>query len=209
MGRYNRALSSLLINATALKNQASNIIDNRELILSALEFYDKAQVYLGEDPDLMTAIADCQFRLGQQEYWRFEKAIEIMKDAIALRPFEGRLHVILSEYYELGTNEYEKAAKEARMAVELCPYDTRALGVAATLYRFPGNHITLDESIVWLERLVKLEPNEPIHHAFLAEQYSVAGRPEEAKREATNSLLCPQPLQGGWIDVVRHVLEFQ
>jgi tetratricopeptide (TPR) repeat protein len=210
-----RETIALLLRANELKDQRVTPGNIRKFIKylqkniqSALELYNMVLSEIGESPYLLHAIASCHFRLGSlpPKYQGFQEAISVMKRAIALAPNDGEMHAVLAEYYELGTNEYEDAANECRKAIELCPYDAWVLNKAANLYGYPDHPVSLEESIGWLERLIVLEPNEPRHHAFLAEQYYTAGRFTDAEREAIRALLCPRPLEGGWVKRIKQIL---
>jgi tetratricopeptide (TPR) repeat protein len=208
----NQAMIDLLFRANELKDQriiGDNVGKHIKNLLLALELYNKVLSKAGESSYLLATIANCEFMLGSLEskYQRFKEAIALMKRAVDLEPNNGELHAVLADYYELGTNEYENAAKECRKAIELCPYDVWALNRAAFLYRYPDHVVSLEESILWLERLIVLEPNNAGHHAFLAEQYQSIKRFQDAEREALRALLCARPLESGWIDSMKQILK--
>ena len=71
------------------------------------------------------------------------------------------------------------------------------------LYGLPDSTVTLEEAISWSEHLITLEPDEPIYHAHLAILYEEANRSQEAEQESIRSLLCPRPLDDGWIDKMK------
>jgi len=204
----------LLLRANDLKDEKATRYDKGKFtknMLLALKLYDRLLSEIGETPGLLAAKANCQFRLASLEpkFERFQEAIALMKRAIALVPNDADLHVGLAGYYELATNEYKDAADECRKAIELSPYDVEALRQAAFLYRYPERVVSLEESVSWLERLIVLEPNNAGYHAFLAEQYQSIGRFQDANREAIRALLCPRPLESGWIDTMKHILDFE
>lgn len=194
-----RALFSLLLKANQLK------LEGKEQ--AALKVYFEILERYGESAELLAAIADCYFSLAlgnpNETGENHERAIVWMKRAVALAPKNARLHAHLAQFYALGTLEYERAAEEYRRALELNPYDARTLFNAASLYDVPEEVVTLEEAIDWLERAVQLEPDEPVYHARLGELYYKAGRVSDAEREWLSALLCPRPLDQGYIQTIK------
>lgn len=200
-----------LINAKSLidKKGTQTIQQVADNLRSALKIYLKVLGEIGESAELCSAISDCYFKLsgfpGIDAAEFNIQAIKYVKRAIDLRPLDGRLHAILGSYYRSLTNEYEKAKSEYQKAIELNPCDTKALSSAAFLYGCDVvSPVTLDEAISWAERLVLLEPWEPISHAHLAELYQKAGRFEDARQECLHALLCPGRLDG-WLDMIKSI----
>jgi len=70
----------------------------------------------------------------------------------------------------------------------------------------PEQVVTLEEAINWLERAVQLEPDNPNYHARLGEFYREAGRPLDAMREWIRALLCPRPLDPGYVQMVEEAI---
>ena len=193
---------SLLVRANKLKSEGDE--------QAALMLYFEALERFGESAELLAAIADCYFSLAlgnpDETGENYERAISWMKRAIALAPNDPRLHAHLAQFYELGTLEYEKAAEEYRKAIELNPNDVWTLFNAASLYGVPEEVVSLEEAINWLERAVQLEPDDPIYHARLGEFYYKAGRVSDAEREWRRALLCPRPLDIGYVRMIEEAM---
>jgi len=209
-GCYNRVIMKYvyedLIRANEIKCQAftfqghkkSEIVKN---IRSALELYKKVLNENGENTGILRAIASCYYHLASikpQGYPMYDDAISIVQRAIELDPDNGFLHANLGEYYFFGNPDYERAVAEFRKTIQLNPNYVHALGLASLLYDNPEPPVTIQETISWLERLVSIEPNNPIRHARLAEKYFEDGQLEHAEDEAIKSFICSQPLQTGW-----------
>lgn len=169
----------------------------------ALELYEQAVKEVGETSELLVAMANCysliasyalidQKLVASDEY---SKMITCMEKAVLLDPENGRLHAYLAEDYEFYINEYTKAAKEIRKALDLNPNDVWALSVGARLYGYPEKVVALDEAIAWLERAVSLDPNDPNFHVRLAHLYRASGRNQDAFAEWGRALLCPRPFE--------------
>jgi len=192
----------LLIRANKLKADG----DDR----AALALYFEVLERFGESAELLAAIADCYFSLAlgnpDETGENHEQAVSWMKRAIALAPNSPRLHAHLAQFYALGTLEYEQAAEEYRRAIELNPHDVWTLFNATSLHGVPEQVVTLEEAINWLERAVQLEPDNPNYHARLGEFYREAGRPLDAMREWIRALLCPRPLDPGYVQMVEEAI---
>jgi tetratricopeptide (TPR) repeat protein len=189
---------NLLVQANQLRELKTTQDKTCQNIKEALEIFNKLLSEIGEMPELLATISICHFQLAslEQNHDRYLQAIYFIQCAIDLTPNNPLLHSVLADYYELGTNEYENAAIECRKAIELYPHDVQTLNTIVRLYRYPELPGNFEEMVGWLNRLIELEPNEPRHHAYLAEQYYHIGRIQEAKDEAIKSLLCIKPLEG-------------
>jgi tetratricopeptide (TPR) repeat protein len=187
-----------LLQANELRELRETRDNQRKNLRKAIEIYEQLIVQIGKEPDLLSILSMCYFRLASLEdnSDRYHKAISIINLAIELIPEDPSLHAILASYYELGTSEYDKASNEYQKALELSPYDVQTLNSIVRLHRYPEVPTDFEEMHDWLERLIKLEPDEPRHHAFLAEQYYHMGRIKDAQKEAIKSLTCIKPLQG-------------
>jgi tetratricopeptide (TPR) repeat protein len=203
---YNEGIDKLLY-ANELKSKIGTNGESNKIAHEILQILNEAKTDLGEESYILASISEFQFRLGYRNNRWYEDAILSITKALSLEPNSSFLHTMLAEYYELALIDYAKAAKEIREAIRLNPYNLRALNDGASLNRYPGDYVTLGESISWLEKLIELEPNEPNRHAFLAEQYLKDGKVEEAKKEARRSLSCSLPLKTGWIEIVKRILK--
>lgn len=167
----------------------------------SLTLYLQVVEQTGETVEALAAVANCYFSLALHNPYEqgenYDKAIAWMERAIALSPDNARLHAALAQFYELGTLDYEQAAKEYRKAIALNPNDVWALVGATSLYGVPEEVVTLDEAINWLERATQLEPDDPNYHHRLGDLYDKAGRTADAEREWLRALLCPRPLDPG------------
>lgn len=179
---------------------------------SSLALYLQAREQFGENADLLAVIASCYFSLAGKptETGRnLNETVSWMERAVALRPDDARLHTMLAEYYSLALLDYERAASEYRNAIELNPTDVSALVGGAALYGVPEEVVRLDEAIIWLERVIQLEPNDPNYHFRLGDFYRLARRQDDAKREWSRALLCPRPLDPGPNNTIKASLGVQ
>jgi tetratricopeptide (TPR) repeat protein len=197
-----RTLASLLVRANELRRQK----DYR----AALALYLEALERFGENADLLAMIAGCHFSLAlhdpHETGQNYRESVAWMEKAIALAPNDARLHANLADYHQLGTLDYEQAAREYRRAMELNPSDVRAIIGTAALYGVPEEVVTLEEAISWLERATQLEPDKPDYRARLGQFYHEAGRVLDAEREWLKALLCPQPLDPGYVQMIEAAL---
>jgi tetratricopeptide (TPR) repeat protein len=179
-------------------------------IKSALEIYKKILLENGENPFILHAIASCYARwagVSQEDFAKWDDAINSISRAIQLAPDNGYFHAVLASYYDTGTLEYEKAVNEYKKAIELNPGDLWALNNLAGLYGVPEKVITIQEAINLRERVVSLEPINPLNHALLAEVYFKNHQYQEAQDEAIKSLLSPRPLESAWVNKLKEMLD--
>ena len=184
-------------------------IDYLESIKSALELYKVIIRENGENPYILNAIATCYSEWATSspvDFSKWDDAISTILCAIQLAPDNGYFHAVLASYYHFGKLEYEKAVIEYRKAIELNPSDIWALNNLAGLYGHPENVITIQEAINWRESVVSLEPNKPLNHALLAELYFENRQFRKAQEEAIKSLLYPRPLETGWLEKMKDIL---
>jgi tetratricopeptide (TPR) repeat protein len=186
-------IANQLIEANCLKRQK----DYRK----ALHIYQSINKKLNGNIDLLSAIGFCYFAIGD-----YKNAIEYIGRALA-NSNDDRLYVELGNYYALGILDYEKAAEAFRTAIEINPYNVKALVNGASLYEVPEEVISLDEAIHWLETATKIESDIPYYHARLGILYYKANRIFEAKQSWYRSLLCTDPLETGYLEEIRKNLE--
>jgi tetratricopeptide (TPR) repeat protein len=176
----------------------------------AVELYARVFDSYWQSADVLAAVASCHYNLALCDptstgaHWR--EAVAWMAKAVALAPQDARLRAGLAECLHLGALDYEQAAREYRKAIELNPSYAPALVGASALYGTPEQVVTLDEAIAWLERATELQPNEQNWHARLGSLYREANRLEEAEREFMKALLCPRPLDVGYINEIETAL---
>jgi tetratricopeptide (TPR) repeat protein len=192
----NKLSSNTVLSADQLLQ--ANELKRKKEYKEVISLYIKEIERVGENADLYAAIAICFFSLAlrnpDETGENHNEAIAWMRKAIALAPDDSRMHAHLGQFYELGTLDYDQAALEYRKAIELSPYDVRILFDATSLYGPPESVVTLDEAINWLERAVRLEPDNPNYHVRLGDLYREAGQLSDAKLEYLRALLCPKPL---------------
>lgn len=169
----------------------------------AIRVYLQALTRFGENADLLAAVSICQHLLSSEPAgsWQDSRdAIESMTQAIRLEPGRAEFHAQLAQYCSLDLNDYARAAAEYRKAIALNPNDARTLFSAASVYGVPEQVVTVGEAIGWMEDATRLAPGEVLYHARLAWLYHEAGRRADAVHEWTKALLCPRPLEGGYIE---------
>jgi len=179
----------------------------------ALECYLEAVERYGESAKLSAAIGHCYVQIAvgdpHETGEHYEQAAAWMRKAVELEPTDARLHVHLAELYQWGLVDYERATKEYRTAIELAPWYVKAYRSAATLYGVPEEVISLAETIGWLEEAVRLDPDDPMYHAWLGELYREAGRMSDAEREWRRALLCSRPLDpnSGYLHQIEEAMD--
>jgi tetratricopeptide (TPR) repeat protein len=175
--------------------QANWHLKKREYRL-ALKIYHDVITQFGETADLDQALANCYFQLAsyERDEANYQSAINWVEKATALDPNNSQLHANLGQYHSLGTLEYQEAAQEYRVAIELNPNNLVALVGGSALYGVPEKVVTLDEAIAWLSKVVQIEPNDPNYHFRLGTLYYEAGLFPQAEIEWLKALLCPRPL---------------
>ncbi len=196
-----RTLIDLLVQANELKRQTD--------YQAAIALYSIAIERWGESADLLGAVAHCYFMVALAQQGTDQDCLDAvawMEKAVTLEPNNVRLRANLGQFYWLATLDYEKAALAYRKAIEINPNDINALTGAASLYGVPEQVVTLNETINWLERVVQLDPDDPNYHARLGKFYHEAGRVSDARREWLGALLCPQPLDPGYVQMIEAVL---
>jgi tetratricopeptide (TPR) repeat protein len=179
-------------------------------IKSALEIYKNILIENKENPFILHAIASCYARwagVSPEDFAKWDDAIRTMIEVIQLAPDNGYFHAVLASYYDTGTLEYEKAVIEYRKAIELNTGDLWSLNNLAGLYGVPEKVISIQEAINLRERVVSLEPIEPLNHALLADVYFKNHQYQEAQDEAIKSLLCPRPLESAWVKKIKEMLD--
>jgi tetratricopeptide (TPR) repeat protein len=176
----------------------------------ALDIYMEA-VESSPMPHLFAQVASCHSTLASQEparaEWHYAQAITWMQRAVSLAPDVARWHAGLAELLWLGMLDYEGAGKEYRLAIELGSQDANVFAMAAGLYGPPEADVSIEEAISWLERAVRVSPEESYLRARLAALYHEAGRESDAQREWVRALLSPRPLEPRYAAAIERTLE--
>ena len=178
----------------------ANELRNRQDYRGAIGLYEQAVTRFGESAGLLRELAATSFQLYARMHGALEPleaAVAWITKAIALAPDRSELHEDLADFLWHGYVDYGRAIQELRRAIELNPRSVRALSGAALLYGTPENVVGLDEATSWLERAVRLAPDDPLLHASLGDLYSAFGHQADADHEWEKALLCPEPLDPG------------
>lgn len=185
--------ASELIRWMVQANQHRQALEYRK----ALNIYHKLTEEFGETSGLDQSLASCYFHLGldERDEDNFRKAVIWITRAIALLPNNSQLYYFLGWYHSSGTLNYEAAIQAFRTAIEINPNNVHALVSGAFLYGVPEDVITLDKAIVWLERAVQLEPDNPNYHYNLGMLQNEAGQLFKAEQEWMDALSCSRPLE--------------
>ena len=145
----------------------------KQLLDEAAGEFEKAITARPEDPRAHFQYARCLLALGRNDEARqqFERVQKLAGPSPYLTYYFGRL--------DLMSNDYASAIKQLGAVAENPPFPDTAfhLGVA---YISAGD---VENGIKWLERAVKLMPDDYRVHYRLARAYSTAGREQEATRE--------------------------
>jgi tetratricopeptide (TPR) repeat protein len=102
----------------------------------------------------------------------------------------------------LGLLECERSAQEYRTAIALGAKDESTFRGAAMLYGLPEDVVTLEEAIEWLEAAAGIAPEDPNIWGRLGQICHQAGRESEALAYWSKALLCPHPLEQGYLSVI-------
>jgi Flp pilus assembly protein TadD len=150
-----------------------NELMQKQLLDEAASEFEKAVAARPEDPRAHFQYAVCLLALGRNDEARkqFEEVQKLAGPSPYLTYYFGRL--------DLMSNDYASAIKRLASVAENPPFPDTAfhLGVA---YISDGD---TENGIKWLERAVKLMPDDYRVHYRLARAYSTAGREQEAARE--------------------------
>jgi tetratricopeptide (TPR) repeat protein len=201
---YSAGLSRGLINLLIKANEARQIGEHR----NALAIYYEIIENFGESAEIDQIIAHCYFQLGLYEDSKatanFESAVQWANKAINLAPRTSALHSDLGQFCSIGTLDYEVAAQEYETALQLDPNNLRALTGGAALYGVPEKVVSMAQAISWLERAVKLAPEDAISHLNLGTLKLESGNSVEAQQQFIMALLCPKPLNPKHMGAIGH-----
>jgi adenylate cyclase len=116
---------------------------------------------------------------------QYDKAVAEGEKAVALDPNSADAHMYFGKVLTFA-GRYKESIPELQTAIRLNPTPPNvylySLGIS---YALMGQH---DEAITWCEKAVRREPNSPWPRLFLAAVDSLAGRDEEARKEAAEVL---------------------
>jgi tetratricopeptide (TPR) repeat protein len=200
------ANSQELINLLGKANELRRKKDYK----AAITLYLESVKHVGESAELCAVIAGCYFAFAIENPGEtgqnFENAISWIEKAIKLAPDSAYLHTDLAQYYSLGVLDYEKAAQEYRIAIDLAPKDVVALVGAASLYGVPEGVVALEEAINWLEQVTQLDSRNPNHFFRLGQLYYEAGCLQDAVGVWFKALVCPRPLDSKPAQTIKTIL---
>ncbi len=185
--------SNLLVNLMIQANQHRQTREYHQ----ALIIYQELTGELGETSELSQLLASCYFQIGLYDSNEnsFQEAVTWIVKAIELSPKNSQLYDLLGWFHSLGTLDYEAAIQAFRIAIDLNPNNVHALVSGAGLHGVPEEVITLEEAIIWLERAVQVEADNPSYHFNLGKLHHEAGQLSKAKQEWIKALSCPRPLE--------------
>jgi adenylate cyclase len=136
---------------------------------------------------LDNSLAEAHAQLG----WLFsmtrqhDKAIAEGEMAVTLNPNSADSHMRYGKILTFA-GKYEESIPELKMAIRINPIPPNiylySLGIS---YCWTGQY---DEAITWCEKAVRREPNSMFARLFMAMIYSLSGRDEEARAEASEVL---------------------
>lgn len=143
------------------------------LFEAAAAEFEQAVAASPKDPRAHFQFAVCLLALGRNDEARtqFEQVQKLAGDSVYIQYYLGRLDLL--------SNDYASAIKRLGSVAEKPPFPDTAfyLGIA---YVSAGD---VTNGIKWLERAVKLLPNDYRVHYRLGRAYSSAGRDQDAAQE--------------------------
>jgi len=98
---------------------------------------------------------------------QYQKAIDLLKQAIELDPDKAYLHKMLGNLY-LMSRQYQKAAEELEQAVRLAPDDSYAHSALGASYMWLQRNQEADEE---LKKAINLDPDNTHAHRVLGVLY--------------------------------------
>jgi tetratricopeptide (TPR) repeat protein len=148
---------------------------------NSLESYDKALPWLRKavelNPESIRAHFELGVALGQTDNWA--EAARQLEIAVAQAPDSEEMHLDLATAYEhLG--RIPEATKTYQITLKLNPNNYSA---NLMFGRLLGMHNEPLAAVSYLQKAVKLQPQLPDPHKFLANVYLELGQQENARRE--------------------------
>lgn len=163
----------------SINDQRTNI--DREGLIGSIRYFENA---VASDPDFTEAyagMAQAWFDLSAYGWYPlkdgFLKAKEFGLKALDLDPDCAEAHTVLGAYHGWGDRQFEEARKELKTALELKPEYPIANQYYAQLLMIVG---PIEETRIFLDRALKLEPHFWILHNLDAYVYYFEGKHREA-----------------------------
>jgi tetratricopeptide (TPR) repeat protein len=136
------------------------------------------------------------------------KLLQWLDKAILLHPDSFNLYVLRGSIFFLGIEapDYEKAAKDYRFALELEPNSIEANLGLASLEGVPEKVVSLEEAIKALEKVARVQPNNPQLFLYLGALLKKAGEYSYSRQIFAKALLCKTPLPINQVDIIEKEL---
>lgn len=154
---------------------------DREGLLGSIQYFEKAVASDPEFTEAYAGLAQAWFDLSAYGWFPttqgFGKAMEYSLTAIGLDPDCAEAHTVLGAYHGWGDRQFEEARRELRIALELKPDYPIANQYYAQLLMIVG---PIEETRIFLDRALKLEPHFWILHNLNAYVYYFEGKHREA-----------------------------
>jgi adenylate cyclase len=152
----------------------------RKSIAKAMELFQKAIA-------LDDTFAEAHGRLGflYSMMRQHDKGIALGEKAVALNPNSAEAHFYLGKTLFFA-GSCEESIPEYKKAIRLNPIPSSSLPWSIGLsYAYMGQY---EEAIEWCEKAVHQEPDDLLARMMMAVVYSLSGRDEQARAEATEVL---------------------
>jgi choline-sulfatase len=158
---------------------------------SSLGNYEKALPWLRKAVELTPESGRAHFELGMAlaETNDWTGAVPQLEAAVNRIPESDELHFDLATAYE-HEGRLEDATHEFQSALRLNPEHYKA---NLMFGRLLGMHDDPGRALLYLQKAVKLQPESPDGHKFLANVYTELGQTENAQREQAEALRLTVP----------------
>jgi choline-sulfatase len=170
-----------------LKEEPTMPLANLELGLawSSQENYGKALPWLRHAAELNPESGRAHFELGMvlAETGDWNRAVSELEAAVKRIPDSDELHFDLATAYE-HEERIEDAHQEFLSALRINPDQYRANLMFGRLLGMHGDPLG---ALPYLQKAVKVQPDSPDGHKFLANIYTELGQVENARREQTEA----------------------
>lgn len=173
----------------------------------AITIYENCISQFNTNVDLLAMAARMLFRFAlmnvNETGENYDKAILWLEKALRLEPDNDTIYTQLAEIHTVGTLDYDMAAQEYQNALKINPNNISALWGAASLYGLPEQVVSLDDAIIWMARVIELDPDNPPAYIRLGNLYKEAKRLNDARQAWLKSFLCSQPLEKGDVEHIK------